>query len=294
VPTGCAAYTGAGNMKKIKYVIHAVGPIYKQANRETSEIELVSTLWSSLKLGAFLDCKSISIPAISSGIFGFPKPRCAELMIIGTYYYFKYINPSEQKQYKAINFTNYDKETVSIFHNAHQYITKKLDNPTDEINISFYENAKERFKTYSDAFITESLSNMNDVFQVFYEQNKYFKLNQSKSSKRVKLVNEVKQSCEIKKKEESHKKEESLQKLPTNATLIPNLNKSISFPITQGDVHSSSKQTNDKKDTESNNKNKLISDVISTAINAVECSIEEECNINADDDSHNSIKDNSN
>lgn len=73
VETGRAAYTTAGKLP-FKYVIHTVGPIYRGGNAN-EETLLESAVRSALQLAAELELKSLSLPSISTGIFGYPlKP----------------------------------------------------------------------------------------------------------------------------------------------------------------------------------------------------------------------------
>jgi len=74
---GGAVITGAGNLKA-KHVIHAVGPRMGEGNEDE---KLKSATLNSLKLADEKKLKSISFPAISTGIFGFPIRRCAEIML---------------------------------------------------------------------------------------------------------------------------------------------------------------------------------------------------------------------
>jgi O-acetyl-ADP-ribose deacetylase (regulator of RNase III) len=60
-------------------VIHAVGPIW--ANRGDEPAQLASAVRSALDLADEHGLESVSMPGISSGIFGFPKPLCAEVML---------------------------------------------------------------------------------------------------------------------------------------------------------------------------------------------------------------------
>ena len=69
---GQACYTSAGNLR-CKYVIHTVGPIYKETYELSSEKVLAKAFLSALRVGKELKIKSVALPAISSGIFGFPK-----------------------------------------------------------------------------------------------------------------------------------------------------------------------------------------------------------------------------
>ncbi|MCK4291725.1 MAG: macro domain-containing protein [Planctomycetes bacterium] len=80
---GGAVITGGGNLKA-KYVIHAVGPRMGEGNEDE---KLTNATLNSLKLADDNKLKSISFPAISTGIFGFPIQRCAEIMLEATINY---------------------------------------------------------------------------------------------------------------------------------------------------------------------------------------------------------------
>ena len=78
VETGDCGYTSGGNLKA-KYVIHAVGPIWNDNKPAEYHVALLhSAVYKTLLKAEELECKSIAMPAISSGIFGFPKPLCAQ------------------------------------------------------------------------------------------------------------------------------------------------------------------------------------------------------------------------
>ncbi len=74
---GGAVKTTGGNLKA-KYVIHAVGPRMGEGDEDN---KLRDATLNSLKLADHDQIKSISFPAISTGIFGFPIERCAEVML---------------------------------------------------------------------------------------------------------------------------------------------------------------------------------------------------------------------
>ncbi len=69
--TGEAAITTGGNLKA-KYVIHTVGPVWGEGNEDE---KLKNAILSVLKIATQYKLESISIPAVSCGIFGFPKER---------------------------------------------------------------------------------------------------------------------------------------------------------------------------------------------------------------------------
>jgi O-acetyl-ADP-ribose deacetylase (regulator of RNase III) len=84
-PVGGAVKTTGGNLKT-KYVIHAVGPRMGEGDEDG---KLRDATLNSLRLADNEQIKSISFPAISTGIFGFPIRRCAEIMLRVTMDYLK-------------------------------------------------------------------------------------------------------------------------------------------------------------------------------------------------------------
>lgn len=77
LPTGKAVATSAGNMS-VDYVIHTVGPIYNQCG-DNCTILLASCYTNSLRIAFELGCKDIAFPAISTGIYGYPKEEAARI-----------------------------------------------------------------------------------------------------------------------------------------------------------------------------------------------------------------------
>jgi O-acetyl-ADP-ribose deacetylase len=77
VPVGKATITGGGVLKA-RFVIHAVGPMWGEGDEEA---KLRSAVRSTLKLASERGFESIAIPAISAGIFGFPKADCAHVIV---------------------------------------------------------------------------------------------------------------------------------------------------------------------------------------------------------------------
>ncbi|MHB1460610.1 MAG: macro domain-containing protein [Armatimonadota bacterium] len=80
VATGSAALTSAGDLK-FKAVIHAVGPIFGHYDPEDADDLLCSAIQAALKLAEEAEIKSLSIPAVSSGLFGFPVARCTSVIV---------------------------------------------------------------------------------------------------------------------------------------------------------------------------------------------------------------------
>ena len=80
VPTGSAAITSGGNLKA-DYVIHAVGPVYGSMSKPKAAELLISAVESSLEMADEYNLSSVALPAISTGIYGYPMDEAAEVML---------------------------------------------------------------------------------------------------------------------------------------------------------------------------------------------------------------------
>jgi O-acetyl-ADP-ribose deacetylase (regulator of RNase III) len=78
VSTGSAAITSGGNLKA-RHVIHAVGPVYDGTAR-SAEL-LGSAVRAALQMADGHGLKSVALPAISTGIFGYPLEEAARVML---------------------------------------------------------------------------------------------------------------------------------------------------------------------------------------------------------------------
>ncbi|MDD2450863.1 MAG: O-acetyl-ADP-ribose deacetylase [Sulfurovum sp.] len=77
LPTGEAVATTAGAMDA-SYVIHTVGPIFSRCGNACESL-LASCYTNSLNVALELGCKEIAFPAISTGIYGYPKEEAARI-----------------------------------------------------------------------------------------------------------------------------------------------------------------------------------------------------------------------
>jgi O-acetyl-ADP-ribose deacetylase (regulator of RNase III) len=103
---GGAVITTAGNLKA-KHVIHAVGPRMGEGDEDR---KLKNATLNSLKLADENDLSSISFPAISAGIFGFPIERCAEIMLETT---IRYLNG--QTGLERVVFCLFGRDSYEVF-----------------------------------------------------------------------------------------------------------------------------------------------------------------------------------
>jgi len=102
------AYTGPGRLH-CRYVIHAVGPVWGEGDEDRKLSEAVQ---GSLHLADNLGLKSIALPAISTGIFGFPKARAARVIYEAIHNYFEQNNQSEVR---LVRLTIIDNPTLDAF-----------------------------------------------------------------------------------------------------------------------------------------------------------------------------------
>ena len=78
-PTGSAVISGAGKLSA-KYVIHAVGPVWSGGNRD-EEALLASAYRTSLELAVANGCRSIAMPALSTGAYRYPIDAAARVAV---------------------------------------------------------------------------------------------------------------------------------------------------------------------------------------------------------------------
>ena len=102
------AWTSGGSLSA-RYVIHAVGPVWGDGDEDKKLSEAVT---GSLRVADELKLASIAFPAISTGIFGFPKDRAARIMFKTIEDYFTTTLTSNLKIVKLVLF---DQATVDAF-----------------------------------------------------------------------------------------------------------------------------------------------------------------------------------
>ncbi|MEM7480583.1 MAG: macro domain-containing protein [Acidobacteriota bacterium] len=105
-PVGTAVMTGAGTLPA-KQVIHAVGPHYGEGDEDR---KLSSAVRSALALADRNGLRTIALPAISTGVFGFPVDRAARILLTEVHRYLQ----GGTKLEKVV-LVLFDDETFKIF-----------------------------------------------------------------------------------------------------------------------------------------------------------------------------------
>jgi len=102
------AWTSSGRLPA-KYVIHAVGPVWGDGDEDH---KLEAAVMGSLRVADELKCASIALPAISTGIYGFPKDRAARIILSAIE---KYFVQNSSSGLKTVKLVLYDQPTVDVF-----------------------------------------------------------------------------------------------------------------------------------------------------------------------------------
>jgi O-acetyl-ADP-ribose deacetylase (regulator of RNase III) len=111
LPTGKAVITTGGNLEA-RYVIHTVGPIWHGGTEGEAEL-LASAYRESLKLAAEKGLSSISFPAISTGAYGYPVGKAAEVALASVIDFIRDVT-----SLREVTFVLFDSKTYSSYREA--------------------------------------------------------------------------------------------------------------------------------------------------------------------------------
>ena len=111
VPYRWPAHTRAGNLP-CKYVIHAVGPEWGEGDEDA---KLKAAVYGTLEVAGELNCRSLSMPAIATGIYGFPKDRAAWVILGTMVEFFSAHPPTSLEQVRVVLF---DTASLDAFEGA--------------------------------------------------------------------------------------------------------------------------------------------------------------------------------
>jgi len=106
--TGQAVITSGGNLPA-KFVIHTVGPVWQDGNNNEADL-LRNAYLNSLKLAVENGVETIAFPNISTGIYGYPKEKAAEIAVRTVTEFLR-----ENKPLKQVCFVCFDEENLQIY-----------------------------------------------------------------------------------------------------------------------------------------------------------------------------------
>ncbi|MDI6852615.1 MAG: O-acetyl-ADP-ribose deacetylase [Deltaproteobacteria bacterium] len=110
-PTGQAVITTGGNLKA-KYVIHTVGPIYRDGRHGEPEL-LASAYRESLKMASARGIKSLAFPSLSTGVYGYPVADAAKIALKTVKDYL-----AEHPEIELVRFVLFGKPTYEAYARA--------------------------------------------------------------------------------------------------------------------------------------------------------------------------------
>lgn len=137
VKVGESKYSIPGNLEKngIKGIIQTVGPNISNPNNISNEEkkQLNTAFLSAFATAEVLNCESISIPAISSGIFGYPKDKVGETAAYLSLFFLKYSR--SLKRIRLIDIGKFDEDLTlkNIINGFKKYIYYVY--PPDKVDI---------------------------------------------------------------------------------------------------------------------------------------------------------------
>lgn len=110
-PPGQAVVTGAGELPA-GIVIHTVGPIWTAEDAEAHDATLASCYRESLSLATKHNVRDIAFPNISTGVYGFPKARAANVAINAT---IDWLEQNPNHGLEQILFVCFDQENIDLY-----------------------------------------------------------------------------------------------------------------------------------------------------------------------------------
>ncbi len=117
-PAGEARITTGGNLPA-KYVIHTVGPIYRDGLHQEAEL-LASCYRESLKVASAHGIQSVAFPSLSTGAFGYPLDEAARVALQTVMDYL-----SEHPEINLVRFILFGKAAYQTFDKILQELVRQ-------------------------------------------------------------------------------------------------------------------------------------------------------------------------
>lgn len=115
-PTGDAVITNAGKLKTRK-IIHTVGPVWNGGKRGESEL-LKNAYRNSFRLARENGLRSVAFPAISTGVYGYPKQEAARIALAAGVEF--------EKDFDEIRYICFSAGDLAIYHEVRDNLTTDM------------------------------------------------------------------------------------------------------------------------------------------------------------------------
>jgi O-acetyl-ADP-ribose deacetylase (regulator of RNase III) len=109
-PTGEAVLTNGGNLPAT-YVIHTVGPVWHGGGQREPEL-LANCYRNSLRLAAEHQLQSMAFPNISTGVYGYPKEKAAQVAVQTVK---EYLQQHQNTSIEEVIFICFDEENAALY-----------------------------------------------------------------------------------------------------------------------------------------------------------------------------------
>ena len=110
-PPGRAVVTEAGELPSA-LVFHTVGPIWTSERADHHDQTLASCYRTCLDLAVEHNSRSIAFPNISTGVYGFPKPRAAQVAVDATV---EWLDRADDHPVERVVFVCFDEENLALY-----------------------------------------------------------------------------------------------------------------------------------------------------------------------------------
>ncbi len=169
---GKAVITPAFKLKS-KYIIHAVGPIYK--DNKDDDLVLAAAYVNSLNLAIDNNCLTVAFPALSTGLYNYPYELAASIAIT-TLYDYKKIHDNDLAY---VYIYCYDDEIYNVFNDVHnKYINDWKRNISDivklgdtlrdrDIRVQSFKNTRDLY--LNDKLLIKSIKETKKNLKVYFE-----------------------------------------------------------------------------------------------------------------------------
>lgn len=159
---GDAVITGAHGLD-VDHIVHAVGPDYRDEDqRETAHEKLASTYRRALEVAASAGVTTIAFPAISTGIYGFPKAWAADIAVRTLALH------GDRLQFEKIVLTAFTQEDADILLAATQRLVEVQDHASFIGGIEALSGLADDYRLAAAKHRGEAVSDLGDVFDAIW------------------------------------------------------------------------------------------------------------------------------